>query len=56
MQEIMRGGKSIADPGGIAGGLRWDVPGYFGKSKGVWELVVDPNRSEVVHFLFKSQK
>lgn len=56
MQEIMAGGKAIADPGGIAGGLRWDVPGYFGKSKGVWELVVDPKNNEVVHFLFKSQK
>jgi hypothetical protein len=55
IQEIMRGGKPIADPGGIIGGLRRDVPGHFGKSEGVWELVVNPKRNEIVHFLFKSR-
>jgi RHS repeat-associated protein len=56
MREIMRTRKPIADPGGIVGGLRWDVPGFYGKAEGVWELVVDPTKNQVVHFVFKSQK
>jgi RHS repeat-associated protein len=56
MQEIMKAGKAVPDPGGIPGGLRWDVPGALNGSKGSWELVIDPKSSTVVHFFFKSTK
>lgn len=53
MQEIMRAGKPVADPGGVPGALRWDVPGALGKTSGTWQLVVDPATKTVLHFLFK---
>jgi RHS repeat-associated protein len=55
VQEIMKGTPK-PDPGGIAGGLRWDVPGTMNGSKGVYELVVNPTTKQIVHFLFKSVK
>lgn len=39
-KEIMAAGKGVPDPGGVAGALRWDVPGTFRGSQGTWELVV----------------
>ncbi|MEU4184039.1 hypothetical protein, partial [Micrococcus luteus] len=54
IQEIMRGGDPVPDPGGVPGALRWDVPGALGKSPGTWELVVDPERNTILHFLFRS--
>jgi hypothetical protein len=54
LREIMAAGKPIADPGGAAGALRWDVPGAFRGSPGTWELVVDPKSKTVLHWLFKS--
>jgi RHS repeat-associated protein len=54
MREIMDAGKAVPDPGGVPGGLRWDVPGAVNGSKGSWELVIDPQTSTVLHFVFKS--
>lgn len=56
IREIMAGGKPIADPGGVPGALRWDVPGAFNGSTGTWELVIDPKTNTVLHFLFKGAK
>ena len=46
--------KAVPDPGGVPGGLRWDVPGAVNGSKGTWELVIDTKSSTVLHFVFKS--
>jgi len=42
MKEIMEAGKAVPDPGGVPGGLRWDVPGAVNGSKGTWELELHP--------------
>jgi len=54
-QEIMAVKPPIPDPQGIPGVLRWDVLGSFNNSKGTWELVVDPNKNQVLHWLFQSK-
>jgi len=54
LREIMAAGKPIPDPGGVAGALRWDVPGAFRGSAGTWELVVDPQSKTILHWLFRS--
>jgi hypothetical protein len=54
LREIMAAGKPIPDPGGVAGALRWDVPGAFNGSAGTWQLVVDPKSNTVLHWLFTS--
>lgn len=53
VNEIMAAGKPIPDPGGIPGGLRWDVPGTFRGSEGTWELVIYPETEVIYHFNFK---
>jgi RHS repeat-associated protein len=53
IQEIMKAGNPVPDPGGVPGALRWDVPGALNGSPGTWELVVDPTTRTVLHFLFK---
>jgi len=53
INEIMAGGKPIPDPGGIVGGLRWDVPGKFRGNEGTWELVIHPETNIIYHFNFK---
>jgi len=53
-EEIMAAKAPIPDPGGIPGGLRWDVPGSFNGSFGAYQMVVDPATSQIVHFLFTS--
>jgi RHS repeat-associated protein len=40
VREIMAAGKGVPDPGGVAGALRYDVPGTFRGVEGTWELVV----------------
>lgn len=50
--EIMKSGSPKPDPGGIPGGLRWDVPGTMNGAKGVWELVVNLTTKQIVHFVF----
>jgi hypothetical protein len=52
IQEIQATGTGVRDPGGIPGALRYNVPGVFRGSQGVWELVVDPNSKKIYHFNF----
>jgi hypothetical protein len=52
MREIMKAKLPIRDPGGLPSGLRWDVPGVFNGSKGMWQLVVDSGKNIIVHFNF----
>lgn len=51
-KEIMKSATPVADPGGIAGGLKWVVPGSFNGTLGTWELVYDTVNNLIVHFLF----
>jgi RHS repeat-associated protein len=53
VNEIMAARKPIPDPGRIPGGLRWDVPGAFRGSEGIWELVLHPESEIIYHFNFK---
>jgi RHS repeat-associated protein len=55
IREIMQAGKPIADPGGRATALRWDVAGAIGKRAGTWELVIDVKTKEILHFTFVSR-
>lgn len=55
MDEIMKAGTSIPDPQGVAGGLRWDIPGYLNNTPGTWELVINVEKNQVIHFLFNSK-
>ncbi len=55
VNEIMAAGKPIPDPGGIPGGLRWDIPGTFRGSEGTWELVIHPKTEMIYHFNFLSR-
>ena len=34
--------------------LKWTVEGSTGTTNGVWELVVDPVKKVIVHFLFRT--
>jgi RHS repeat-associated protein len=52
INEIMATGQGVADPGGVAGALRYDVPGTFRGSSGTWQLVVNPNNNIIYHFNF----
>jgi hypothetical protein len=51
-RSIMEAGQPVADPGGVPGALRWDVPGAFEGSTGTWQLVIDPVNNTILHFLF----
>jgi hypothetical protein len=53
--EIIQASDPVLDPGGLPGGLRWDVAGAFNGSEGVWELVIDTETNTVVHYLFRSK-
>jgi RHS repeat-associated protein len=55
-REIMAGGNPIADPRGVVGALRWDVPGAFNGTSGTWELVLDPKTGTILHFCFVGVK
>jgi len=52
IQEIEATGKGVADPGGLPGALRYDVPGTYNGSNGTYQLVIDPKTNTVYHFLF----
>src|ERR1700737_177127 len=52
IDELIATGKGVPDPGGLAGALRYDVPGTFRASEGTWELVADPNTGTIYHFNF----
>ena len=53
IEEIIAARKPISDPGGIPGGLRWDVPGALRGNEGTWELVMHPETNVIYHFNFK---
>ena len=44
--------RSVPDPQGVPGALRWDVAGSFNGSSGTWELVVNMRTNEILHFNF----
>lgn len=50
IEQIIKTGKGVPDPGGVAGALRYDVPGAFRGSQGTWELVVKGD--QILHFNF----
>lgn len=52
IEEIMKGGTPVPDPGGVPGALRWDVGGTFRGSEGTWELVLDPATDTILHYNF----
>jgi len=52
LREITRAADPVPDPGGLANGWRWDVPGMFRGSQGTWELVIDLDTNRVVHWNF----
>jgi hypothetical protein len=52
IREIIGAGNPIRDPGGIAGALRYDVPGAFRGTQGTWELVIHPSSRTIYHFNF----
>jgi uncharacterized protein RhaS with RHS repeats len=67
IREIISTGRGVPDPGGIPGALRYNVPGSFSSarfsgtagseqsiSKGTYELVIQPRKNTIYHFLFRS--
>ena len=55
IQEIIYGGIPVKDKY-LPNGLRWEVEGTFnGRSSGIWELVVDLDTNQVVHFNFTNR-
>jgi hypothetical protein len=54
INEIVSTGQGVPDPGGLAGALRYDVPGTFRGSSGTWQLVINPDTKVVYHFNFVS--
>jgi RHS repeat-associated protein len=51
IQQIVRSGAGVRDPGGVPGALRFDVAGTF-RGSGTWELVIHPRSGIVYHFNF----
>jgi len=47
----MAGGNPVPDRF-VEGALRWDVPGTFQGSVGIWELVLDPATNTILHWIF----
>jgi len=56
IREIMAARKPIPDPFGTPGTFRWNVPGTFRGSDGMWELVVHPETNSIYHYQFKAFK
>jgi len=56
IEEIIATGRGVPDPHGIPGVLRFDVPGTFRGSKGIWELVLNPETKMIYHFNFVTSK
>jgi RHS repeat-associated protein len=53
IQDIITSGTPAADQF-VPGALRWDVPGSFNGSEGVFQLVIDTAKNQILHFLFIS--
>ncbi len=50
IQEIIDGGSPVKDKF-LPNGWRWEVNGTFnGRQEGIWELVVDLDTNQIVHF------
>lgn len=52
-REIMNSGVPTPDAF-LPNGLKWEVPGSYNGTEGLWQLVVDMDTNTVVHFLFIS--
>ena len=55
IQQIMKAASPIKDLGTI-NGLKWVVEGGFNGSKGVYELVINPDTMTILHYVFKATK
>jgi hypothetical protein len=49
---IMQSGIARPDPRKFANCWRWDVPGSYNGSNGIWELVINAKTNEIMHFQF----
>jgi RHS repeat-associated protein len=54
VREIMSVANGVADPGGVAGALKFVAQGTFNGSSGAYELVIHPATGLILHFLFTS--
>lgn len=50
--EIMKAKNPIVESG--TNYLKWTVEGAKNSTKGVWELIIDPAKKTIVHFLFRT--
>jgi len=50
--EIMKAKNPVVESG--TNYLKWTVEGAKNSTKGVWELVIDPAKKTIVHFLFRT--
>ncbi|MFE9575094.1 SHOCT domain-containing protein [Nocardia sp. NPDC006044] len=55
-QMIIDSVPPVPDPGGVPGGMRWDVPGTLRGSPGTYELVIDVPNGRILHYMFRSNK
>jgi RHS repeat-associated protein len=55
IREIMRS-QAMRDPRGAWGAVAWSVRGTYNGRHGVYELVVNPWKRRIYHFLFKGTK
>ena len=52
LEEITEAKEPVKDKF-LPNGLRWDVEGAFnGRKEGIWELVIDMDKKQIVHFNF----
>ena len=51
-QEIMKARNPVVESGTKY--LKWTVEGAANSTKGVWELIIDPAKKVIVHFLFRT--
>ena len=56
IKEIVSSGSGVADPGGLKGALRFDLPGSFNGTKGTWQLVINQKTKVIYHFNFVKAK
>ncbi|HEX7801988.1 MAG TPA: RHS repeat-associated core domain-containing protein [Pseudoxanthomonas sp.] len=52
IREIMASSKPVVE---ASGALRWNIPGTFRGSEGVWELVIKMNERKIYHFNFTTK-
>jgi hypothetical protein len=54
IQNIIDSSAPVADPGGVPTAVRWDAPGIFRGSSGIYQLVIDTKTNTILHFIFTS--